>query len=360
MRYQHSREESAEILRRALRLMSPHPAGYHPVSYAVWYEHAGELNPALTQDLNRLLAAETALSDAEISRLHAMHIAGRDVEAFELAQSQLREVLGDSEKQAAHAERTIKRFTSSLDDAVDDARRHAGEAGEAGEAVLEKVARVLAEASQLQGALALLHQQLARQRQEVDHVMERLERAQNEPLRDPLTGLKNLHGLRRAAEGRASDGLAGMAFLAVDIDHFKSINDTHGHVIGDKVLAKVAEVLREHLTDDDIAARVGGDEFALILPGKSLAAAAALAESIRATATRTVITRPDGMQYVGSVTLSIGVAVGEPADTTESLRHRADEALYDAKDAGRNRVALASDSAIEPVTEADGDKHAAT
>jgi diguanylate cyclase len=331
MRYQHSREESAEILRRALQLMSPHKAGYHPVSYAVWYEHAGELNPTLTQELDRLLAADTLLSDADISRLHALHIAGRDVEAFELAQSQLREVLGESEKQAAHAERTVKRFTLNLDDAL----------REGGGAFTGKAGAVLAEAAQLQSVLGLLQQQLARQRREVDHVMERLERAQNEPLRDPLTGLKNLHGLRRAVEARASAELTGVAFLAADVDYFKRVNDTHGHVIGDKVLAKVAEILREHLTGEEMAARLGGDEFAMFLPGKSLADAAALAEKIRLTAARTVITRPDGMQYIGTVTLSIGVAVGEPSDTLESLRHRADEALYDAKDAGRNRVALA-------------------
>ena len=138
-----------------------------------------------------------------------------------------------------------------------------------------------------------------------------------------------------------------MPSSAVDVDHFKRVNDTHGHVIGDKVLARVAEILREHLTGEDLAARVGGDEFAMFLPGKSLDAAAALAEDVRATATRTIITRADGMQYVGAVTLSIGVAIGEPGDTLESLRHRADEALYDAKDAGRNRVALAAGNAAD-------------
>jgi diguanylate cyclase len=337
MRYQHSREESAEILRRALQLMSPHKAGYHPVSYAVWYEHAGELNPPLTQDLGKLLAADTLLSDAEICRLHALHIAGRDVQAFELARSQLRGVLGESEQQASQAERAVKRFTVSLDEAVQDAHR----SGEDAAVFAQKMGAVLAEASQLQSILGALHRQLASQRQEVDRVMESLERAQNEPLRDPLTGLKNLHGLRHAIEARASAELAGVAVLAVDIDYFKRINDTYGHVVGDKVLAKVAEILREHLTGEDMAARLGGDEFALFVTGKSLEAAAALAETIRATATRTVITRPDGMQYVGAVTLSIGVAIGERGDTLESLRHRADEALYDAKDAGRNRVALA-------------------
>lgn len=345
MRYQHSREESAEILRRALQLMSPHKAGYHPVSYAVWYEHAGDLNPALTRELDKLLAVDdSVLSDAEICRLHALHIAGRDVQAFELAQSQLREVLCESEKHAAHAERTVKRFSVNLDDAIQDAHREA-QAGAT--ELMAKLARVLAEASQLQAVLGLLHQQLTSQRQEVDHVMERLERAQTEPLRDPLTGLKNLHGLRRAVEARASAELTGVAFLAVDVDCFKRVNDTHGHVTGDKVLAKVAEILREHLIDEAMAGRLGGDEFAMLLPVNSLEVAAALAEQIRATATRTVITRPDGMQYIGAVTLSIGVALGEAGDTLESLRHRADEALYDAKAAGRNRVALAPANAAD-------------
>ena len=337
MRYQQSREESAEILRRALQLMSPHKAGYHPVSYAVWYEHAGDLNPTLSQELDKLLACDSVLSDAEVCRLHAVHIAGRDVQAFELAQSQLREVLGESEKRAAHAERTVRRFSVSLDEAIQEARRCA----DGGSALVEKVAKVLAEASQLQTVLGVLHQQLARQCEEVDHVMERLERAQTEPLRDPLTGLKNLHGLRRAVEARESSALAGVAFLAVDVDYFKRINDTYGHVVGDKVLAKVAEILREHLTGEAMAARLGGDEFALFVPGQSLADAAALAEKIRASTNRTVITRNDGMQYNGAVTLSIGVAIGEQSDTLDSLRHRADEALYDAKDGGRNRVALA-------------------
>ena len=339
MRYLHSREESAAILRRALQLMSPHKAGYHPVSYAVWYEHAADLNPGLTRELDKLLAADGLLSDTEICRLHALHIAGRDVQAFELAQSQLREVLGDSEKEAAHAESTVKRFTLTLDDAISEARKHEG----GGDVFAERVSRVLAEASMLQTVLGVLHQQLARQREEVDHVMERLERAQTEPLRDPLTGLNNLHGLRRAVETRESAELVGVVFLAVDVDHFKRVNDTHGHVIGDKVLARVADILREHQGGEDMAARLGGDEFALLLcGGKGLEHAASLAEDIRATATRTVITHADGMQYPGNVTLSIGLATGEPGDTLESLRHRADEALYDAKDGGRNRVAVAN------------------
>src|SRR6185437_11835460 len=122
--------------------------------------HAGDLNPALTRELDKLLAVDdSVLSDAEICRLHALHIAGRDVQAFELAQSQLREVLCESEKHAAHAERTVKRFSVNLDEAIQDAHREA-QAGAT--ELMAKLARVLAEASQLQAVLGLLHQQLTK------------------------------------------------------------------------------------------------------------------------------------------------------------------------------------------------------
>ena len=341
MRYQQSREESAAILRRALQLMSPHQAAYHPLSYAVWYEHVADLNPALTQELKRLLSAESLLSDTEICRLHAQHISARDVQTFELAQRELRELIGKTDQDTLEAGTTVQRFTHCLEEAKerltgpDDTRSAA-----------RVISDVLEQASQVHSTLRSLHEQLARQREEVATVMERLERAQSEPLRDPLTGLNNLYGFRRAVEAWADpEDLTEVAFLAVDVDYFKRINDTHGHVIGDKVLKRIAEILCEQLSAEDVAARVGGDEFVVFMPGRTLTAAAELAEKIRGCAQRTLILRPDGTQFAGEVTLSIGAAMGRPGDTLESLRHSADVALYSAKAAGRNRIALAHDLA---------------
>ncbi len=336
MRYQQSREESAEILRRALQLMSPHPVGYHPLSYAVWYEHAGALNPALTQELEKLLGGAARLTDAEICRLHALHIAARDIEMFELAQRELRELIGRTEQDTGAAENTLQHFTDMLRTTTD--RLDKPEVP----AVRELLADLLAQAAQVQTVLRDLHAQLGKQREEVAGVIERLERAQSEPQRDPLTGLANLSAFRRAFETQEGwTDFAQVVLLAVDVDYFKRINDTHGHVIGDKVLMSVAKILREQLAPEDLAARIGGDEFVVLLGGKPLSTAAALAERIRSAAQRTLIVQPDGAQFAGEVTLSIGAASGRAGDTLETLRQRADAALYDAKAAGRNRVALA-------------------
>jgi diguanylate cyclase (GGDEF)-like protein len=176
--------------------------------------------------------------------------------------------------------------------------------------------------------------------------------------RQKMGGVRTL--LEDTATGAASAQTAAVRFTHTLGEHRQEVgaaggcrcpetdghrNDTHGHVIGDKVLLKIAEVLRTHTKSDDIPARPGGDEFEILLPGKSLAEAAALAEQIRVSVARTLISRSDGSQYAGQVSLSIGLAIGQKNDTLESLRNRADAAMYKAKDAGRNRVSLASQRA---------------
>ena len=149
---------------------------------------------------------------------------------------------------------------------------------------------------------------------------------------DPLTGLAS----RRALIAALDEALAGDAPLCValaDIDHFKAINDTHGHGAGDEVLARVAHGLRTAAAGIGLLARHGGEEFAWLLPGAGLEEAIRRCEALRAA----VADAPAGLP----TTISIGVARRQPGDDKASLLQRADLALYAAKRAGRNRVAAA-------------------
>lgn len=154
--------------------------------------------------------------------------------------------------------------------------------------------------------------------------------------RDALTGLPN----RRAFEECFDHALslarrtgAPLSVLAVDADHFKRVNDQFGHDIGDKVLQKIANTLATRVRDSDLAARVGGEEFAVILPATDAAGALQLAEALIALVAATEIAP------VGHITISIGAATqGDDAETGEDLVKRADQALYRAKAAGRNRA----------------------
>jgi diguanylate cyclase len=159
-------------------------------------------------------------------------------------------------------------------------------------------------------------------------------------LNDPLTRLLNRRGFEEVV-AKLYDGsapLAGASLLMVDIDEFKSINDTYGHLVGDQVLRAVAQILRARIKGADIASRLGGDEFAILLPDTNLTGAAALAEQIRTTLLQRRLRLVDRNQYVENLTLSIGVASAGKEASLEWLLQRADAALYAAKRSGRNRV----------------------
>ena len=158
---------------------------------------------------------------------------------------------------------------------------------------------------------------------------------------DQLTGLHNrryMTGQLDALVARAVQGGDPVAALLVDLDHFKKINDSFGHDVGDEVLREFAVRLATNVRVADLPVRYGGEEFVVIMPGASLEAAERTAERIRLHVSGSPI-RVSGGKDVLSVTISIGVAATNgPKDTPEALLKRADEALYEAKASGRNRV----------------------
>lgn len=130
-----------------------------------------------------------------------------------------------------------------------------------------------------------------------------------------------------------------VTLLLIDADHFKGFNDRHGHLAGDMLLRVLARVLRDGLRPADLAARFGGEEFALMLADATAESATRVAERLRQAAAAIRIPAAGGGTLRG-VTVSIGVAELKPGDTLESLLATADAALYRAKDAGRDRVAI--------------------
>jgi diguanylate cyclase (GGDEF)-like protein len=163
----------------------------------------------------------------------------------------------------------------------------------------------------------------------------------SDAMRDALTGLLN----RRALfDGRMDDAPAGTAVVMMDLDYFKTINDRFGHDSGDRILKTFADVIHANIRANDIAARMGGEEFCIVMPNSSPKSSAAVADRIRSQIEATVVQTPHG-PIRATVSAGIAVRSTEP-ETLQSLLNRADAALYQAKASGRNRVQISGFSLV--------------
>ena len=159
---------------------------------------------------------------------------------------------------------------------------------------------------------------------------------------DGLTGLINRRSLENRARMLRNDGTE-FALVMSDLDHFKLLNDTHGHDTGDRALRVFSETLRHALRTEDVACRYGGEEFVILLPGADVAQTIEAMDRIRDALAHTT-----GRGDVPSFTASFGIAHSSEAADFEELMHRADQALFAAKDAGRDRVCV--DGQFGPLT----------
>jgi len=158
---------------------------------------------------------------------------------------------------------------------------------------------------------------------------------------DSLTGLHNRRWLEETYTRelkRSNDGNFNLSAFMLDIDHFKNINDTYGHLAGDQVLIAVAQEITRCLRPSDMPVRYGGEEFTVFLPNTTVDNAKIIAERLRAGVEKIRVALSSG--EVITVTISVGFTERQAGDTVESIIKRADDALYHAKESGRNRVCL--------------------
>ncbi|MDI1263504.1 MAG: diguanylate cyclase [bacterium] len=314
-----------------------------PINYEIFYTYAARHNGALNVALERLLADGGIPSQRDLEALHdaCLGPAGLTGKLDDIGSSinvELGDILGAI---AGTAD-----VTSVYHDKLGQASRHLDPASDPGSA-RSAVQALAAATREMHENSRQLKARLDSAMQEIASLQQGLQAIRNESRIDPLTEIanrKHLHETLERTIGKSAESGGPFSLLMIDIDHFKSFNDSFGHTTGDQVLRLVAATLKQNIRDQDLAARFGGEEFAIVLPDTPLAQAAALADRIRrAVMTRELKKRSTG-QVIGRITISVGVAAWIADETSEALIERADKNLYAAKRGGRNRVVGSANS----------------
>jgi diguanylate cyclase len=339
VRYKESAAQSAELLRLIVPRIAAHGGHFTPWAYSVWYEHLAGMNPRMSEELEARLRINAAVTSADIVDLYDAHIQSSEMRSVTQLQAGLGELLRKLGEIAAQSSKGAAQYYDAL-------VAHEQELASIVDAdTLRDVLDALKTSTvSVRMNASMLHTEIEAGREQMRSLHQQLNTLKGEALADPLTGLNNRRGFERCCErlyGDRNGVCRGAALLLLDIDYFKQINDSYGHLFGDQVLRAAAQVISTSVKGRDVAVRFGGDEFLVLLPDTSVEGALAVAEHIRAGFGRARIRRGGSDTCLEQVTLSVGVAVSDSSEMLEQALHRVDQALYRAKAEGRNRICVA-------------------
>ena len=330
-------DRTVELARTALGQITALQLPADPPSFELWYAYATGHHQALNRTINDLLQrnGEVRVEDLDQIRLQFLPPFG----AAERVESVGTRIGDQVERVLAMIDTAIGSTASYRENLAGASRELDGAGGrEPLRAIVESLVIATREMEQQN---RLLQVSMRASQQELGELQGKLDQIRTESLTDGLTALPNRKHFDQALDHAILQGerdATPLSLLLCDVDHFKTFNDTYGHLTGDHVLRLIASALKQSVRGQDVAARYGGEEFAVILPDTTLSQAGIVAEHLRkAIAQREVVKRSTG-EFLGRVTVSIGAAQYRPGDNALSLIERADRCLYGAKNEGRNRV----------------------
>jgi diguanylate cyclase len=326
-------EYAATIADSAIRSMAKQLVPATPNNFSVWFSYAMGAAPALRKTIDILIGSKRKFDASVNHDLYLTYINPQPDAA-----------LADFSDQLHGVVTTARQFLTT---AIADNRVQMAALGEAStefqashdpRPIIEKL---LAELSRATARASALEKNFAASSQELDTIRNSLKEAEARSNTDALTGLANrrlLDDFLRSAQIVAMETGEPLSAFLIDIDHFKTFNDSYGHQIGDQVLRLVAKVLQENVRDHDLAARYGGEELIAVLPGANLEVCQRVAERLRHRISESRLTRRSTGKEIASVTVSVGVAQFRLAESAEAMIERCDRALYQAKRSGRNKT----------------------
>ncbi|CAN5354295.1 GGDEF domain-containing protein [soil metagenome] len=333
--YSLTRDASVRVTRLVLGEMAVHDAQFDPVTFAVFFEHMAGINARLSAAITALQQHHPKLTDADIAKLHCDFIAPPESGAMERVKDELGRVLGAIEASAQKTGNAANDFSQQLLTLTASLSES--------ETNTTTILDALSGAATMQQSIGELQAQVTTSQREIEQLREDLRRTREDVVTDALTKILNRRGFNAKVDELVQTApTPGRNHLLVlfDIDHFKQVNDTYGHVVGDRVLAGVAEVLRQVTTSEHLtAARYGGEEFAILLANATCEEARRLADGVRERVKAMTLRDRSKNAVIRTITISAGVAALGDGDA-QHWTARADTALYRSKTDGRDRVTL--------------------
>lgn len=312
-----------------------------PRNFEVWYSYATGYHPTLNEVINEILSRRGRLTEADVEHICSTflsptrlseridHVGSRVVDEIDQVMAMVDVAIGSTSTCSENLA-GVSRDLPAAD--RNDLRT-----------IVESLVHT---AKEMETMNHKLEERLTASKLEINQLQRHLEVVRNESLTDPLTSLSNRKFFDDSLDKVVTEAHAekeSLSLLMTDIDHFKTFNDTYGHLTGDQVLRLAALSVKQNVKGRDIAARYGGEEFAVILPNTVLRSAVTVGDHIRrAVMSKELMKRSTG-EHLGRITISVGVATLRPGDTAQALIARADSCLYAAKRAGRNRVVCETD-----------------
>lgn len=333
-RYAYKEHQAKQLCEETLTRIQALSVQPNPVHYTLLFEYLGEIDPIMTEEVNTALQLHTYNNDVadELYQrlLHNLLSQVLPMDDTEMLLQQFSEEVRhwqdafNNEQNALRVDiGTLKQKLSNLPQALELVET----------IILHRLDRLEEQAAKLNEAVRHFNLQF-------EKIRMRFSNDRMEARTDLLSGLLNRRGLMeklQAVSRSAQEDGETFSVILLDIDYFKKINDTYGHIVGDSVIRYLAHILKNETKRQDLVGRIGGEEFVIILPRTNYEGALRVAENIRQKVAQKTLSVRFKNQLL-RFTLSAGVAVYQMGEPVESLFERADKALYLAKEQGRNRV----------------------
>jgi diguanylate cyclase len=325
--------------KQAVELMEKNNIPPTPENYAVWFTYASGKNSDLQREIEAIISNKMAFTSDNNSYLHQKYIiANRNQKVLDDSSLNAQKIMLEALRIINDFGGETQHYTHDLDHYVERVGNEFG-----GDDSVKNIFKEFIDATvSLRKSGEHISHKLEESTREINSLRKDLQQVTVEAQRDFLTGVFNRKSFEKLIDEQmmiANEHKNDLSLLMIDVDHFKIFNDKFGHLLGDEVLKIVARALTDTLKGRDVVARFGGEEFVVFLPDTPIEGAMRVAEMIRSTISRKELKRRDTGETYGTITVSIGASLFRHGqDTLPTLIKRADDALYSAKNSGRNKV----------------------